>query len=575
MENDDFLFEKDKKGVWYLLPASGDTSSSRIWICSPLEIVAVTRDQNGENHGRLLRFYDSDNVLHEWSMAMELLATDGAKYRKTLLSMGLQIGAGTKAKNLLTTYIQTQTPDLKMRCVDKVGWFKNSYVFPDHVITSETSEKIIFQAAQKQKFNTYKSKGSLREWQENVSFYCADNSRLSFSIGTSFASVLLNLLGEESGGINLKGPSSIGKTTALKIAGSVFGSNKMIQSWRSTSNGLEAIAALHNNNILCLDEMGQMSSKEVGEVAYMLANNSGKNRANIHSYARKKQEWNLLFLSTGEIGLADHLKQARIKAKAGQEIRVVDISAKTGEFGIFEELHGVENGNELSRLLTQNTQKYYGTAGRAFIEMIIKNPEEVKQKIKEYSQKFIAENKPLNADGQVLRVLQRFALIAAAGHLATEWKITNWPPDEAFWGASVCFHSWIENRGGTSAQETQKALLQIRHYFELHGESRFSTWDEIELEYSSYNTKTFNRSGYRRTIEGIRFFYVFQEAFKNDICDGIDPKLAADVCIEKGWLVPDSGGKATRAENLPCSPGNTRCYRFNGNKIFSDEINNS
>jgi len=60
-----------------------------IWVCSPLEIVAITRDDNNENHGKMLRFYDYDEVEHCWSMPLELLGGDGTAYRQTLLSMGL------------------------------------------------------------------------------------------------------------------------------------------------------------------------------------------------------------------------------------------------------------------------------------------------------------------------------------------------------------------------------------------------------------------------------------------------------------------------------------------------------
>ncbi|NGX34814.1 MAG: hypothetical protein K1060chlam1_01171 [Candidatus Anoxychlamydiales bacterium] len=563
MEN--YNFKIDEKGVWYLPPPPEDKTPKPIWICSPLNVIAITRDHNNENHGRLLQFYDSDNKPHEWPMPMELLAGDGTEYRKALLSMGLQIAPGRKPKDLLTIYIQTTQPPLKARCVNKTGWFENVYVFPNEVISNKNDEKIIFQGVHQQA-NCYESKGSLEDWQKNVSFYCADNSRLSFAVSISFASVLLHLMEEESGGIIFKGPSSIGKTTALRVAASVFGNSKMIHSCRATSNGLEAIAAFHNDSILCLDEMGQLNAKEAGEITYMLANNTGKSRSSKIGFARKKQEWRLFFLLSGEIGLSDLLKQAGQKVKAGQEVRMVDISAGASKHGIFECLHDFKNGDEFSRSLNENVKNYYGVAGKTFIKKIIENPEDAISKIKKYCLEFTKKNKPLNADGQVLRVLHRFALIAAAGNLATEYGITKWPDDESFWAASECFNSWIENRGGTSAQEEKNALIQIRHFFELHGDSKFSSFgDEINL-------KVMNRAGYKRFVDGGLYFYVFVEAFRTDICNGIDPKLAAKICIEKGWLIPDSGGKSTRAENLPCSNQNTRCYKFNGEKMFADDI---
>jgi uncharacterized protein (DUF927 family) len=43
------------------------------------------------------------------------------------------------------------------------------------------------------------------------------------AISAAFAGPLLNLIDAESGGFHLRGASSIGKTTALVLAGSVWG----------------------------------------------------------------------------------------------------------------------------------------------------------------------------------------------------------------------------------------------------------------------------------------------------------------------------------------------------------------
>jgi putative DNA primase/helicase len=76
-----------------------------------------------------------------------------------------------------------------------------------------------------------------------------------------------------------------------------------------------------------LDELSQVQPREAGEIAYMLANGSGKLRANIKGEAREKATWRLLFLSSGEVTLAEHMTEGGKKARAGMEIRLVDIHA--------------------------------------------------------------------------------------------------------------------------------------------------------------------------------------------------------------------------------------------------------
>lgn len=176
-------------------------------------------------------------------------------------------------------------------------------------------------------------KGTLGEWQENVAKHCVGNSRLAFGVSVAFAAVLLPILEMQSGGFNFRAETSSGKTTAAKVSGSVCGGSSdelgYCQSWKATANGLEAIAELHNHSLLCLDELAQIDGRQAGDIAYMLANGEGKKRMTKTITARRSTSWQTLFLSTGEISLADKMSEAGLTIKGGQEIRVLDIPADT------------------------------------------------------------------------------------------------------------------------------------------------------------------------------------------------------------------------------------------------------
>jgi putative DNA primase/helicase len=559
-------FILDEKGVWFETPAKKKGEQpNRIWVCSPLDILAITRDHDNENHGKLLRFYDYDGVEHRWSMPLELLAGDGATYRQVLLSGGMQLSDSKVGRELLSRYIQSCNPKERMRCVNRLGWYGELYILPNKTIGASSIEEVVFQANMPIAGH-HDSKGTLQEWQQNVAKYCVDNSRLCFSTSVGFAAPLLHLLGEENGGFNLRGPSSGGKTTALKVALSVYGSEKMLQSWRATSNGLESIAAMHNDGLLCLDELGKLEPKIAGETAYLLVNGTGKQRSDRSGFARKKQTWRTLFLSSGELGLPDLIRQSGQKVRGGHEVRIVDISAFTGQYGVFEHLHFFSSGSEFSRMLCANAEKYHGTAGKAFLKALIedlpKNLDRLRALIEDFKQK----NTPVNADGQVLRVLNRFALVAAAGSLATQLGITGWTQEDAVWAAQVCFEAWLKNRGGLSAQEGTEILRQVRRFFEQHGDSRFTPFDRED------DQKTINRAGYRKQVDGGIHYFVLTESFKQEVCAGFDLSIAVDILREKKWLLPDADGKNTRAEKLPCSASTIRCYRLDGNRVFSDDI---
>lgn len=560
------FFELDNEGVWFLSPPTKkETDPEKIWICSPLKVIAITRDDNNENFGKLLKFHDLDGILHQWSVPAELLIGDGIECAKILSSMGLQIGIGKKIRDHLISYIQTTTPALRMRCVVKLGWYEKVYVLSKEVLGQTIEkEKIVFQSPNPIGILS-QAKGDLLDWQNKVSSYCVGNSLLGFAISAAFVGPLLHLLDEENGGFHFRGQSSIGKTTLLKIASSVYGSKKMIQTWRATTNGLEAIAAQHNDSLLCLDELAQLDAKEAGSIAYLLCNGAGKQRANKCGISRNRQCWRLIFLSTGEIGFPDHIRQSGQRVRGGQEVRVVDISVDTGKYGIFENLHGFESGDIFSRALCNNIDESYGTAGRVFINLLTQDIEKAITRVKSLIKEFLKNNHPSNANGQVLRVLHKFSLVAAAGTLATEMGITGWSKEEAFWGTSECLNLWLKRRGGTSAQETKEILLQVRLFFEQHGDSRFAPFEEESF-------KTINRVGYKKEIAGELNYYVFPESFTQNICQGFDAEIVGKILIEKGWLVPDSEGKSSRPVRLPCSKIPMRCYHFKGDKVFSDEI---
>jgi putative DNA primase/helicase len=154
------------------------------------------------------------------------------------------------------------------------------------------------------------------------------------AISIAFAAPLIGLCGGESGGLHFLGKSSMGKTTALYMAGSVFGGGGrlgFIDSWRSTANSLEGVCAAHNDALLCLDELSQLSSRDAGETAYMICNGCGKNRFSRDIKLRKPLQWTLLFLSSGEINLANKMAEdgRGRKETAGQKVRVVEIPADT------------------------------------------------------------------------------------------------------------------------------------------------------------------------------------------------------------------------------------------------------
>lgn len=556
-------FSLQADGV-YFLEEEKDGGMNPVWVCSPLRIMARTRNGDGQEWGYLLEVLDSETQVHLWAMPARLMAGNGDGYRSELLGMGLRIAPGLKGKQRLDLYLSTARVEGYARCVDRIGWHGGAFVLPDVVYGDQAGELIVPQGIPSE--NHFRQKGTLEEWQKHVGRLCVGNSRLIMAVSAALAPVLLEPMGAESGGIHLVGGSSLGKTTALRLAGSVCGGGPsgFIRQWRATDNGLEGIAAAHCDALLCLDEMGQAGAKVVSEAAYMLANGQGKSRASRDGQTRKAQTWRVLYLSSGEVTLADKVAEdGKGRAKAGQTVRVVDVPADAGTgLGLFEELHGCESAEQFARQLKDASTSYYGTANRAFLQAFVANRELLVQQAKEIMKTFVANNCARVGDGQVQRVCGRFALVAAAGELGIALKVLPWESGEAFKAVTKCYNAWIEQRGGTGAAEVRDALDRLRHFIEANGSSRFRWWED-EKE------KICNRAGFRRKIDADAVDYYFlPSVFNAEICAGHNRKQVVSALIEIGVLVPGSGGKYSASYTVT-GEGKMRLYRLRTAALFA------
>jgi putative DNA primase/helicase len=440
--------------------------------------------------------------------------------------------------------------------------------------------------------NTFRVHGELAAWRDRVAARCAGNSRLVFAVACAFAGPLLKPASVESGGFHLRGASSSGKTTALRVAASVFGWPSYMQRWRTTDNALEPTAAQHCDALLTLDELAQVDGKVAGECAYMLANEQSKGRSTRNAAARPRLRWRLLFLSSGELGLADHMAEGMKRARTGQEVRMADIPADAGAgLGAFEDIHEFEGGSAFASHLSRESARCYGTAGRAWLAWACEHTAGLGKRVRNAAADLAREWVPHGASGQVAA---RFALVAVAGALATEAGLTGWASGESENAARTCFDAWLQARGGVGNGETIAMLRQVRRFLETNGEGRFTWWHRGA---DDHNAKTLARAGFRRMLGkdgspiksnsehqreyGARMepldgesvsseFFVLAEVFRAEVCQGFDYQAVCRVLLEHGCLLPDKGRTFDCKPRLP-GLGPTTCYRISS-KLMALEL---
>lgn len=541
--------------------ATGDMRGEWRPVSSWIRAEAFTRSPESRDWGLLIRLKDRDAIEKIWIMPAALQAGDGNLILEKLLTLGLNLAPHRNARKQLIDYLQTAQPPEKRRAVARIGWHDPAFLLHDETFSPQAVEEWVLDQTDTAASAHFTQKGTLTGWKENVAFLAQGNSRLIFSISAAFAAPLLHLTGSESGGFHWRGPSSVGKSTLLHAAGSVWGGGPMrgfLKSWRSTSNALEATAAGHCDSLLCLDELGQADADSAAESAYLLANGQGKSRAGRTGEARAVTSWRVLVLSSGEIGLADKIAESRTRrrAAAGQHVRFIDMPADAeAGFGAFEDLHGFENADAFARALKSAASDHFGTPARAFLKRLVADPAEALERVQANQRRFVKTHCPPQADGQVMRAADRFGLVAAAGELTAHFKICPWPPGTAFDASARCFRDWIKSRGGTEAAEELEIIARLRDFIAQHGGSRFEPMGNLQpMNYQGevVLSKILNRAGFKRPGENDEVEYlIFPATFKTEICAGLDDRTASKALAKRGYLRLDSAGKTRIAARLP------------------------
>jgi uncharacterized protein (DUF927 family) len=561
-------FRLTPEGVFY----SGDDGEARP-VCSPLEILARTRDAQGHNWGLLVEFDDPDGAKKRWNIPARTMTGDfGKDVLGPLVDMGLRLAgsrSGRNARNDLQSYLGGFDSAQRARLVTRLGWHDSAFLLPEQQVGSHAEHLHFYEAGAQ--LPPISESGTLEQWQEQIGALCVGNHRLAFVVSVAFAGPLLHMLGHESGGFHLYGDSSGGKTTHLQVAASIYGGPRLVRSWRSTDNALESIAAAHSDGLLVLDEIGMCDPRIIGETVYMLGNGTGKARANDRGQSgRQVQEWRLLFLSTGEKTLAQHMAEANKELKAGMEVRMLAIPADASKgMGMFDQLNGFDDAAALSDALKARVAKFYGTPLTTFLSALCEPGKRHgwSSILRHTLEAFVARALPASASGQAHRAAARFGLAAAAGELATAMGITGWPDGTATTAARVCLSAWLNERGGAGNFESDAILARLRQVIERFGESRFTRWESAAAKIDEHGPRTIDRLGFRKSLEhGLgdelhttNTYYVLPEGWRSEVFKGMNINAVNKELIRRGVLEPGPDGKASCTVRLP-GLGAQRCY---------------
>ena len=187
---------------------------------------------------------------------------------------------------------------------------------------------------------------------------------LELIVSISLSSVLLGYIGEElsldTQIVHLYGNSTTGKSTALKLAISLFGypdvkKNGLFSTYNATENALIKQLEGIKGVPFAFDEISMSKSNNFSDMIYKISNGVDKCRLNKNSEQIKKEPWLTTIMSNGEKSLVRSANK-----NAGIQIRVL-------EFDNIVWTKNSEHSEKINSIILNN----YGHLGFEFAQYIM------------------------------------------------------------------------------------------------------------------------------------------------------------------------------------------------------------
>ena len=545
-------FRMEPDGLWYDQPLqNGGLAPTRL--AAAFEVLGEARDADGGGWAVVLRFCDRDGREHTIPVSRARLASGAAEVRAELADAGLIVSPARGKADKFAIALAEVKATRRMTLAHATGWCGDRFVIPGRPIGASGGEPILFVGEPGALH--YRQAGSLEAWRADVAAKAEENALLTFALSLAFLGPLLRLLDLEGGGVHFRGSSSCGKTTLGIVAGSVWGGGGPLgfgQTWRTTANALEQIAYGHNDGLAVFDELALVAPEEAGAAAYSLASGLSKARARADGSLRRRSEWRVAILSTGEIGLADHIRASRKgdRPMAGQELRLLDVAADARRgMGVWETLHGAEGPAALSDAVRAAAGRDYGHAGPAFLERLIVGRPAAIADAKRILAAFLRAVAHDGDTGQAQRAAVRFGAVAAAGELACAFGVVPWQPGEACVAAKSLYRRWARSFGRDAPREEREILQRLKGVIEAE-RSAFSpagdddTGDDTVPSAGGRDGEARGLKTYGfRHVRGEEVRYYFHDEGWGRLFRGFNPIDAARAVEAAGFLETEEDGR--------------------------------
>jgi putative DNA primase/helicase len=528
----DYLIKDD--GVYVEQGNAKGTSMVKITY-KPVYPTALMRNKNG-NGGWSIRvsYINLDGQECVCDIEYADMHNDRGSIASTLVEQGFPLVMG-KIKDVFKFLADHVEKLERITTVEHLGWLDDrmAFLLPDGVICDQPLENnYAYLPKDKNSGEVFVKNGSLASWQEHVLMPVATLNFALFTMLIAFTSCLLKLLKLESGGFNLWGASSKGKTASLQAYASVWGNggttgsgakDVFTKSWNATARGLETLPPSRSGTGMALDELGLADDRSFASSVYTIADGAGSLVMDQNRNAIQPTQWTIMFVSSSEISMREKIKSGGKAFKPGMAVRLIDV--QLDGFDVIENDDISITPKTRVEQIKKGASQHYGHAGPMFIQKLTEQFVSVEEAYEALSTKHqeIADSY-YNDDmsSEHYRIADRFALVTLAGTLAVDYGILTIEQGQVDNAVIDAINAWYDS--DDTVDENTRVIEHIGAYI-TKNLLRFRAADDEDLEANQDNI------GFKKDN-----MYLLSKEQLVKACDGISINIAKKALMEHGLL---------------------------------------
>lgn len=349
--------------------------------------------------GVVCRIHLPQDGIREFTMPLTAV-TSREEFRKQMSMKGVAVPRIDELMQYMITWVNelqaTSTADTAHR---QFGWVDDEYsafIVGDKEIRPDETRHNPPSTPTGSLIPYLQPKGTLEAWKEMANFYgtLPELVMHQYVVCTAFGSPLMKFLPQNSCALHIHSSiSGCGKTAAVRVASSVWGSEKalMVEERDTDAMKFNRAEILHNLPFY-VDELTNEKSDKLSDLAYQLSSGQQRGRMSGGSNLERVrgEPWQFLSVTTGNASVIERISVEKQQPKAEAQ-RMLEWKASR----VFDSTEEKKKTDAFDVAITEN----YGHAGVIYIQYVMQNLEKVKQIVFE-NQRLIDEAAGLTSENR-------------------------------------------------------------------------------------------------------------------------------------------------------------------------------